>query len=645
MSEGTTRRPTVTVAAMASLGAGAIHGGAIGLHAEHPQLARVFVVLTLLQIGWALLAFVQDTRWIAPLGVVVNGVAVGGWLITRVTGISWIDGLEIRENPQLADTACAVLGAVAAATALGIFLLGKSSEPAVDTRRLRLPAVGIAAVTALAMWNGAGHVHDHGSDNHAAGEAHAHDGGVTAGAHSDASGADPTHTDGSHAHTVVANWPRAYDPALGIDISGVPGVTAEQEARARTLIENSLRELPRWSDVDTAVAEGWSSIGDKVTGFEHYINRSLIEDDKFLDPTAPESLVYKVDGDRRTLVSAMFIAKTGVPIDDPSLTDFGGPLMQWHAHDNLCWGLNAEGRPVILALTNAAGECPAGTTKGGGKNAMVHVWIAPHPCGPFAALEGTGAGRAAVSDAERVDMCSHDHASTPSGSTSGSASPSATTDSTTPSAQAVTDLEAASRDSGAARIDLSGMAGVSPEQEARAEDLVFTTRTILPKFSTTAAAEAAGFTTIGDGSTGYEHFINWKYINDEHELNPDYPESLVFQVDPATGTKKLVSAMFMMGDDYTLENVPDIGGALTQWHIHNNLCFSRDPLEFGSTRVVGVTSPNGTCGFGIRLRENPMIHVWIVPHPCGPFAALDGVGAGQILDGQERLCDHSHAGH
>ncbi len=30
-----------------------------------------------------------------------------------------------------------------------------------------------------------------------------------------------------------------------------------------------------------------------------------------------------------------------------------------------------------------------------------------------------------------------------------------------------------------------------------------------------------------------------------------------------------------------------------------------------------------------------MIHVWITPHPCGPFAALEGVGAGQIAAGEE----------
>jgi hypothetical protein len=31
-----------------------------------------------------------------------------------------------------------------------------------------------------------------------------------------------------------------------------------------------------------------------------------------------------------------------------------------------------------------------------------------------------------------------------------------------------------------------------------------------------------------------------------------------------------------------------------------------------------------------------------VPHRCGPFAALEGVGGGQIKAGEERLCDHAH---
>jgi hypothetical protein len=34
--------------------------------------------------------------------------------------------------------------------------------------------------------------------------------------------------------------------------------------------------------------------------------------------------------------------------------------------------------------------------------------------------------------------------------------------------------------------------------------------------------------------------------------------------------------------------------------------------------------------------------VWVVPHGCGPFATLEGVGGGTLSDGEERACDHAH---
>ena len=46
------------VAGAASIGAGAIHAAAIGVHAEHTEAARVFAVLAVLQIGWGAAALV-----------------------------------------------------------------------------------------------------------------------------------------------------------------------------------------------------------------------------------------------------------------------------------------------------------------------------------------------------------------------------------------------------------------------------------------------------------------------------------------------------------------------------------------------------------------------------------------------------------
>jgi hypothetical protein len=110
-------------AGFASIGAGIIHGVAIGLHAEHSASSRVFLVLTLLQVGWGVLALSQVNKLVCGLGVVINGGAVVGWVLTRAYGISFISGLEIPESPQPADTVCAALGLIAvAASALRAFL-------------------------------------------------------------------------------------------------------------------------------------------------------------------------------------------------------------------------------------------------------------------------------------------------------------------------------------------------------------------------------------------------------------------------------------------------------------------------------------------------------------------------------------------
>lgn len=184
-------------------------------------------------------------------------------------------------------------------------------------------------------------------------------------------------------------------------------------------------------------------------------------------------------------------------------------------------------------------------------------------------------------------------------------------------------------------IDLGGTPGVTPQQQAQAENLVALTLARLPQWADPAVAEKAGFRSIGDGFSGVEHFVNQAFMNDRTVLDPDRPESLVY--DTSKGGRTLAAAMYMVARGTPLSAVPAVGGKLVQWHIHDNLCYN------AAGKVSALTDASGACPAGlVKPIPTPMVHVWIVPHACGPFAALEGVGAGSIAPGQARLCDHLH---
>jgi hypothetical protein len=188
-------------------------------------------------------------------------------------------------------------------------------------------------------------------------------------------------------------------------------------------------------------------------------------------------------------------------------------------------------------------------------------------------------------------------------------------------------------------INLSGSAGVTPAEQHRAEKLIENTIADLRRFASPVAAYAAGYRSIGDALTGDEHYVNWSYVNDGHTLDPTRPESIVYEY--RNGAQRAVAAMYMLPFGSTFVDVPDVGGALTQWHVHRNLCLTNNPQQ---KIVAGLTSIDGGCPPGTSKAGNtPMLHVWTVPNPCGPFAALEGVGAGQVAAGQTRLCDTTHA--
>jgi hypothetical protein len=210
---------------------------------------------------------------------------------------------------------------------------------------------------------------------------------------------------------------------------------------------------------------------------------------------------------------------------------------------------------------------------------------------------------------------------------------------TTPAGAAPTTTTAKAPAHTVGSITLKPVPGVTNVELQRSEKLIETTIKDLKRFQTPAQAYALGYRSIGDRITGDEHYVNWSYANDGHILDPKRPESVVYEV--RNGKQQAVAAMYGMPFGSTFADVPDVGGPLTQWHVHADLCLTNNPEQ----RVVaGLTTLQGGCPPGTSKAGNtPMLHVWAIPNPCGPFAALEGVGAGQVPKGQTRNCDTTNA--
>jgi hypothetical protein len=209
---------TLTVAAIASLGAGAIHATAAGAHSEHPAAAAAFVLTAVAQLGWGAYAFARPGRRVALLGAAVNAAAVGGWLLAKTAGIGFVAGLDTSESVGFPDALAAGFAMVAVAGALATL-----APLAHGRASLANPAlIGIAAIATVAL---------------------AIPGMLATGRHS--------HDDGSaggHDHEALAP-PVPYLATLPVDLGGVPGVSEQEVTEAEALVTASLQALPRFADI------------------------------------------------------------------------------------------------------------------------------------------------------------------------------------------------------------------------------------------------------------------------------------------------------------------------------------------------------------------------------------------------------------
>ena len=166
-------------------------------------------------------------------------------------------------------------------------------------------------------------------------------------------------------------------------------------------------------------------------------------------------------------------------------------------------------------------------------------------------------------------------------------------------------------------------------QKAAAEKLVADTGAGTARYASLEAALAAGYTgptaPIEPGAT--EHFSNAAYVLDGRVLDPTRPESLLYTFTPRGPV--LIGVMFLT--NHPGEFGPEVGGCLTRWHVHTNVCWSYSTLQ-----PVTQLEPGQTCATDTFLYiPPPALHVWLADVPGGRFAAE--VEAEDLLRAASRL--------
>jgi hypothetical protein len=170
----------------------------------------------------------------------------------------------------------------------------------------------------------------------------------------------------------------------------------------------------------------------------------------------------------------------------------------------------------------------------------------------------------------------------------------------------------------------------TPEQVVKAKDLVKRTEAALKQFDTHEKAAAAGYSDFGVVAPGgWEHWGKLELNDDDHVLDPNFPETVVFQRMPQGGVR-IVAAMFQLANPpYTVDNVPEDIAWYPGWHDHDGeFCVDQVTRKWRGLLPCppGSTSDN----------KAPMMHVWTVDIPeCNN--RFGGIGVGGLHCG-----DHGH---
>jgi len=149
------------------------------------------------------------------------------------------------------------------------------------------------------------------------------------------------------------------------------------------------------------------------------------------------------------------------------------------------------------------------------------------------------------------------------------------------------------------------------QQWDAANELYRQTKDAIAPYADWRVAWAAGYRPGGPAGMPSTHWMNQRYVDAGYVMDPQHPQGLVYA--NSKHGPVLLGAMFEMKK--IGEFGPDPGGPVTAWHQHENICFTPFGIEFS------LLSPTATCPLGaINISAPPMLHVWIVSNPSGPFA-------------------------
>ncbi|MGI9148354.1 MAG: hypothetical protein ACR2IK_17685 [Chloroflexota bacterium] len=149
--------------------------------------------------------------------------------------------------------------------------------------------------------------------------------------------------------------------------------TDEQRAAAARLVDDTRAGIQAYTNVQVALTDGYRPSTPPLAPTVHYTNTAYQHDDRILDPTRPEALVYANTPGGPVLLGAMYM----LPKANVAPPDVGGSLTEWHTHTNLCFGLPTF---RIDGFQSPFGTCPIGSINAP-TPAMLHIWTGANGTG------------------------------------------------------------------------------------------------------------------------------------------------------------------------------------------------------------------------------------------------------------------------